>query len=275
VRKTTPSPAHDKPLPSPPVAQLVDPSSPPKAQRTLVDAYCGTTAWPAIQPENVPPRTSSKHASLPLLRAPSPTPSVVSNSTWSQAAGSSLDGEEDEVESEIRVKRLSWRTSGSGSGSGPVLTIQADAEVLIMGRSNSIPDVPEIPNALPEPPLQPRSLSSLAGRLSRHTTSRLSSINTSSSPAPTTAEFGPNGSPGIKISPIRSMQPPRKASFETPTKVSRLPLLSRDINHSVSGTSQSSTMATAEPETTAPTLSTVPESHSLSSAAPNKVWASL
>jgi hypothetical protein len=276
VRKTTPSPAHDKPLPSPPVAQLVDPNSPPKAARTLVDAYCGTTAWPALQPENVPPRTSSKHASLPLPRAPSPTPSVISNSTWSQAAGSSLDGEEEEAESEIRVKRLSWRTSGSGSGSGsgPVLTIQADAEALIMGRSNSIPDVPAIPNELPDPPLQPRSLSSLAGRLSRHTTSRLSSINTSSSPAPTTTEFGPNGSPGIKISPIRSMQPPRKASFETPTKVGRAPQISRDINRSVPGTSQNSTMATAEPDATAPALCTVPESYGPSSAASNKVCAS-
>jgi hypothetical protein len=274
VRKTTPSPAHDKPLPSPPIAQLVDPDSPPKAVRTLVDAYCGTTVWPALQPENIPERTSSKHASLPLPlpRAPSPTPSVVSNSTWSQAAGSSLD---EEADGEVRVKRLSWRTSGSGSGSGPVLTIQADAEAVIMGRNGSIPDVPAIPAELPERPQQPRSLSSLAGRLSRHTTSRLSSINTSSSPAPSTADFGPNGSPGIKISPIRSMQPPRKASFETPTKASRLPLVSLDINRSASGTSQKSTMATTEPGTTAAGLSTVPEAHSPSSATSNKVCALL
>jgi hypothetical protein len=49
-----------------------------------------------------------------------------------------------------------------------------------------------------------------------NTTSGLSSINTSSSPALITADFGPNESPGIKISPIRSMQLPRKASFEMP-----------------------------------------------------------
>jgi hypothetical protein len=274
VSRATPSPATNKPLPSPPMAQLVDPNSPPRAQRTLVDAYCGTTAWPAIQPEKIPDRISSKRASLPLPRMPSPTGSVVSNGAWSQAAGSSLDGEEQQAESDIRLKRLSWRTSGSGSGSGPVLTIQADAEALIMGHSDSIPDVPAIPAELPHRSLQHRSLSSLAGRMSRNAASRLSSINTSSSPAPATAGTGPNSSPGTKISPIRSMQPPRKGSFETPTKTNRLPLLSPIAVRSVSGTSSKFTIATAEPDVTAPALSTVPESHTPSSVASNAVCAS-
>jgi hypothetical protein len=46
--------ALDKRLPSPPVAQIVDPNSPPKACRTLVDAEAGNPSieqWPIIQPE--------------------------------------------------------------------------------------------------------------------------------------------------------------------------------------------------------------------------------
>jgi hypothetical protein len=46
----------NKELPSPPIVQVVDPNSPPKAQRTLVDAESGIlsdSAWPILQPENV------------------------------------------------------------------------------------------------------------------------------------------------------------------------------------------------------------------------------
>ncbi len=46
----------NKPLPSPPVAQIVNSASPPKAQRTLVDAEAGTPTdeqWPILRPENV------------------------------------------------------------------------------------------------------------------------------------------------------------------------------------------------------------------------------
>ncbi|KAL1612595.1 hypothetical protein SLS60_000824 [Paraconiothyrium brasiliense] len=46
-----------KPLPSPPALQFMNPSSPPNAQRTLVDAdVVGTPsseAWPALSPDNV------------------------------------------------------------------------------------------------------------------------------------------------------------------------------------------------------------------------------
>lgn len=44
----------DKPLPSPPVAQIVNPNSPVKISRTLVDAEAGTPSgeqWPAVRPE--------------------------------------------------------------------------------------------------------------------------------------------------------------------------------------------------------------------------------
>jgi hypothetical protein len=45
----------DKPLPSPPIARFVDPNSPTKAQRTLVDAEAGipsVAAWPVLRPES-------------------------------------------------------------------------------------------------------------------------------------------------------------------------------------------------------------------------------
>lgn len=57
------SPSSNKPLPSPPVAHVVDPSSPPMAQRTLIDAeVAGTPSseeWPAIAPESTPPTGSN------------------------------------------------------------------------------------------------------------------------------------------------------------------------------------------------------------------------
>jgi hypothetical protein len=45
----------DKPLPSPPIARFVDPNSPAKAQRTLVDAEAGipsVAAWPVLRPQS-------------------------------------------------------------------------------------------------------------------------------------------------------------------------------------------------------------------------------
>jgi hypothetical protein len=48
----------NKPLPSPPFAQIVNPKSPPKAQRTLVDADAGSPTeeqWPVLKPENISP----------------------------------------------------------------------------------------------------------------------------------------------------------------------------------------------------------------------------
>ncbi|KAF2661894.1 hypothetical protein K491DRAFT_710322 [Lophiostoma macrostomum CBS 122681] len=49
--------SRDKPLPSPPAASIVDPLSPPKAARTLVDAAVaeppGTANWPITEPEKV------------------------------------------------------------------------------------------------------------------------------------------------------------------------------------------------------------------------------
>lgn len=54
--KLTPPSSLDKPLPSPPFAQVIDPSSAPEAQRTLVDAESGSlsnTDWPILRPEDI------------------------------------------------------------------------------------------------------------------------------------------------------------------------------------------------------------------------------
>ncbi|KAF2119291.1 hypothetical protein BDV96DRAFT_642327 [Lophiotrema nucula] len=61
-----------KPLPSAPVAQFVNPTSPPKVSRTLVDATVSTTPkdeeWPVISPENVS-KSHSRPPSRPSSRA--------------------------------------------------------------------------------------------------------------------------------------------------------------------------------------------------------------
>ncbi|KAF3002646.1 hypothetical protein E8E13_009318 [Curvularia kusanoi] len=78
----------NKPLPSPPFAQIVNSSSPPKAHRTLVDAEAGSPTcdeWPVLHPDNVtpskptvmqrdtalPPRSVSEGSALgrPAIRA--------------------------------------------------------------------------------------------------------------------------------------------------------------------------------------------------------------
>tara|TARA_R110002003_G_scaffold112_18_gene9728 strand:- start:31731 stop:34049 length:2319 start_codon:yes stop_codon:yes gene_type:complete len=64
-KKPTPLSSRNKPLPSPPIAQVIDPNSPPKAQRTLVDAEAGTPTdedWPIIRPEKFSPiKKASNH----------------------------------------------------------------------------------------------------------------------------------------------------------------------------------------------------------------------
>ncbi|KAL6708809.1 hypothetical protein ACN47E_002216 [Coniothyrium glycines] len=57
-KKSSPPTSRNKPLPSPPIAQVIDPNSSPKAQRTLVDAESGSPSeeeWPILRPENLPP----------------------------------------------------------------------------------------------------------------------------------------------------------------------------------------------------------------------------
>ncbi|KAF3036364.1 hypothetical protein E8E11_002900 [Didymella keratinophila] len=366
--KTTPPLSCNKPLPSPPIAQIVNPTSPPKAQRTLVDAEAGTPTeevWSVIQPENVTPTRSPapstggmvsqksasegsalRHNGIPVLKSRGTTPSVsnstpsqtgewsgeeeksgrsrprvmteprlfspmnpyaklfhaystdsnvamdsplvhkqqtlpamaipprisskrdflpspdtaadevheqLSNSlrpaksgctkwpnlavaeerkvpvdgetlvrdryltaependqpvsfdgadvtqshygsidsvsTWSLAAGSSLEDEaEVNYKGSVRVKRLSWHSSNPGTG--PTLRIFADADAVLLGRYESIPAVPAVPENMLRKPSHQRYNGTLPGQTETI------------------------GSRPVKITPIRSMQPPRKPSTE-------------------------------------------------------------
>jgi hypothetical protein len=240
----------EKPLPSPPVAQVVDPNSPPKASRTLVDAFTSSPTlreWPVLAPENIPPRLSSKRSSLP-------TRSAVNSGARTPSKGK--EGS--------RVKRLSWHSSASGSssGTGPILTISDDADAIILGQRDSIPAVPAIPAVLPERSPQPRSLGALTSRIAKATTSRSSLSITTASPVSNTTELTANGSPVVKISPIRSMQPARKPSldahspksplsqsstFSDATHVSMTPKATPDVERSISPISDRSATPTPEP----------------------------
>ena len=242
-------PQSDKPLPSPPIAQVVDPNSPPKASRTLVDAFTPSPTlkeYPVLRPENIPPRLSSKRSSLPT-RSPVASRSFVST-----------NGDEG-----TRVKRLSWHSSGSGSspGTGPILTISGDADAMILGQRDSIPAVPAIPLVLPERTTQPRSFSALTSRISKATTSRAELTITTASPVPSTKEFTANGSPVVKISPIRSMQPPRQPSLDanSPRSPSSVYSTFPDAERSVSSVSDRSATPTPEPKSPAPPLRDPPE----------------
>ncbi|KAI4613135.1 hypothetical protein J4E83_007546 [Alternaria metachromatica] len=243
-------PQSEKPLPSPPVAQVVDPNSPPKASRTLVDAFTPSPTlenWPILAPENIPPRLSSKRSSLP-------TRSGINSGRQTPSNGKEGN----------RVKRLSWHStaSGSSSGTGPILTISADADAVILGQRDSIPAVPTIPAVLPERTSQPRSLGALASRLTRATTSKASLSIATTSPVHSTAELTANGSPVVKISPIRSMQPARKPSldahspqlplspsmiFPDATTVGNTPEVIVETERSVSPISDRSATPTPEP----------------------------
>ncbi|CAN9316950.1 unnamed protein product [Alternaria sp. RS040] len=242
-------PQSDKPLPSPPIAQVVDPNSPLKASRTLVDAFTPSPTlneYPVLRPENIPPRLSSKRSSLPT-RCPVASRSFVSTN--------GDDG--------TRVKRLSWHSSGSGSssGTGPILTISGDADAMILGQRDSIPAVPAIPLVLPERTTQPRSFSALTSRMSKATTSRAELTITTASPVPSTKELTANGSPVVKISPIRSMQPPRQPSLDanSPRSPSSVYSTFLDAERSVSSASDRSATPTPEPKSPAPPLRDPPE----------------
>lgn len=391
----------NKPLPSPPIAQLLNPQSPPKAQRTLIDAEAGTPTeeqWPILRPENVspskapvlpepdrlpqrsvsegsalqrngiplpesrmktprfennrtpsqkcpssfandeqshkkfnqmteprtfspmnpyaksfhafstntevaidsplahnrrtppvlsiPPRSSSKRSSLPLpnkaqhetlmqptaditrvskagstvwpvlgtaadqiiieqstteelsdhgqkslteatqdrLATRSHYGSIDSVSTWSLAAGSSLNDEpEVHHEGTVRVKRLSWHSSHPDSG--PILRIFADADAVLLGQDDVIPAVPALPDFIPGKVPQERSLSTLAGRVSKQVLAKMNSSTSSRSPTP--SSVGPEGteSKPVKITPIRSMLPPRQPSIGDLSEKSKLAIV--------------------------------------------------
>ncbi|KAG9188085.1 hypothetical protein G6011_02008 [Alternaria panax] len=255
-------PQSDKPLPSPPVAQILDPNSPPKASRTLVDAFTPSPTlreYPILPPENIPPRLSSKRSSLPT------------RSPIDSRSRTSFSGDEG-----TRVKRLSWHSSVSRSSAeiGPILTISGDADAVILGQRDSIPAVPAIPTVLPERITQPRSFSGLTSRISRATTSRAELTIATASPVSSARELTANGSPVVKISPIRSMQPPRQPSLDANSPrslssvyqtlpgaatISKTSVVLSNAERSVSPMLDRSATPTPEPRVPTPPLRDLPE----------------
>lgn len=397
--RTSPPLSCNKPLPSPPIAQIVNPASPPKAQRTLVDAEAGTPTeevWPVLQPENFPPPRSpapsingmlpqrsasevlaSRRNGVPVLkgrgttpsvsnstpsrtdgwsgeeeqprrfrprimtepsvftlmnpysksfhaystdsnvamhsplaykqqtlpavaipprisskRGPLPSPdtavteppaqlinslrpansgctkwptlavaeestkiqvdgeafgndqcltakteknesvsfdgadvtqlhygSIDSASTWTPAAGLSLDDDlEVNHENSFRIKRLSWPSSNPGTG--PTLRISADADAILLGRDESIPVIPVVPEHILRKPSHERSIGTLPGRISKQIFVKTDASAGSRILSPSLIDREPIGSKPVKITPIRSMQPPRKPSTGDLCKIS-------------------------------------------------------
>ncbi|KAF2868736.1 hypothetical protein BDV95DRAFT_597064 [Massariosphaeria phaeospora] len=136
-----------------------------------------------------------------------------SSSIWSLAAGSSIDEDpEQEYDSSIRVKRLSGHSFASGLG--PILRVASDADFVILGSGDAVPEVPPLPATVPHKAPQERSLSALAGRISRQTMSKLSlGLGPRTG---TTQSSGSMKSPPVspRVIPIRSMQPPRNISAD-------------------------------------------------------------
>lgn len=193
-----------KPLPSPPIAQVSSPNSPPKAQRTLIDAQSESSIhgrWPVLHPENVSPPSNS-------------------------LAQDSYDGAGDDRS--IRLKPLSWHASDADAnahtGTGPILKISADADEFILGTGDDISEVPPIPAVFTERLQQTRSFSNLRARLAEVTEYKSSLSN--APPAPTVHPVRTLRSltPVVKISPIRSMQPARKVSPASHSPMSSSPL---------------------------------------------------
>ncbi|KAF2713918.1 hypothetical protein K504DRAFT_151108 [Pleomassaria siparia CBS 279.74] len=129
-----------------------------------------------------------------------------SYSRWSISDDSSIgEVQEQGLNSSARVKRLSTHTLNSGLG--PVLTIASDADTVLFGDRGSVPKTLPFPDTTVTKSSQERSFSALAGRVSRQTMSRISLNKSPQSNIPCSSEYETNAT--VRITPIRSMQPPR------------------------------------------------------------------
>ncbi|EMD59746.1 hypothetical protein COCSADRAFT_347375 [Bipolaris sorokiniana ND90Pr] len=192
-----------KPLPSPPIVQVSNPNSPPKAQRTLIDAQSESSIrckWPVLHPENVSPCSN-------LL------------------AQDSYDGAGDDRS--IRLKPLSWHASDANAtahtGTGPILRISADADDFILGTGDDVPEVPPIPAVFTKRLQQTRSFSNLRARLAEATESKALLSNAPPTPTANPVRTLRSLTPVVKISPIRSMQPARKEFLASLSGYTQLP----------------------------------------------------
>jgi hypothetical protein len=135
--------------------------------------------------------------------------SIDTTSTWSLAAGSSLNDEPEVCyEDHVRVKRLSWHSCNSETG--PTLRTSADADAVLIGRISSIPAVPTMLDQAPGVVAQDCVLDSMARLAPKQVP--VESTSSTSLQAPTSSSTETSESKPVKISPIRSMQPSRKSS---------------------------------------------------------------
>lgn len=135
--------------------------------------------------------------------------SINTTSTWSLAAGSSLNDEPDVYhEGDVRVKRLSWHTCNSESG--PTSKISADADPVFPGRTSSIPAVPNMPHQTPGAVAQDCALGSITSLAPERVPVEGTSPTSLQTPRSSSTEA--SESKPVKITPIRSMQPSRKSS---------------------------------------------------------------
>ncbi|ORY16583.1 hypothetical protein BCR34DRAFT_597592 [Clohesyomyces aquaticus] len=206
----------------------------------------GSTKWPLLNMEPLSndnlPRSSEqdeqgweKDASFPdslyntpkaqekglTPQSPNVTPCSLSTSeAISPYTGSPYAQKISEQDADLgsRVKRLSNHSIKSGLG--PVLTISDDADSLLLGNLSQVPDIPPMPEGQSQSVLEERPASSLSTKIMRE---RIPSAlsNTFRRSRPSTARSDSTmdgGSTSAKIVPIRSMQPPRKASVESGPK---------------------------------------------------------
>ncbi|KAF2736505.1 hypothetical protein EJ04DRAFT_521910 [Polyplosphaeria fusca] len=110
-----------------------------------------------------------------------------------------------------RVKRLSYHSLRSGLG--PFLTIAEGADGIILGDPDADPAIPPLPDT-DSRKSSLRSLSALAGRISRQTTS-ISIGKRSRSVTPQSIKTASARTRLPRITPIRSMQPSRNLSATT------------------------------------------------------------
>ena len=128
------------------------------------------------------------------------------------AESSSEDGQAKYHRSSTRVKRVSWRSNSSESG--PVLTIFEDADAVLLGQDDSIPNVPTLPGRVTVNTTQGRSLSALRGCISKQVVSKITRSSASPSPTSGTVDSEANTTTSVKVDPIRSMQLPQKHNLE-------------------------------------------------------------
>ncbi|KAJ8114072.1 hypothetical protein OPT61_g3951 [Boeremia exigua] len=127
------------------------------------------------------------------------------------SAGSSI-GEDAEAQHDggFRVKRLSWRSPNSGSG--PILRIFADADAVLLGQDGFNHATPDLRERVPEHDAAEHPPGTFTGRISKHNLVKTDSTTALRTSTPSSAVTESAESQSIKITPIRSMQPPRDLS---------------------------------------------------------------